>query len=94
LILVVGSANSSNSNRLKELAAHCGVEAYLIEDAEGINEEWLLGKTKIGVTAGASAPEALVSSVIDVLALMGCKFPIVAVGMEENVKFSIPRELR
>ena len=94
LILVVGSANSSNSNRLKELAAHCGVEAYLIDDAEGINEEWLLGKTKIGVTAGASAPEALVSSVIDVLALMGCKIPIEAVGMEENVKFSIPRELR
>ncbi|MBT5798523.1 MAG: 4-hydroxy-3-methylbut-2-enyl diphosphate reductase, partial [Alphaproteobacteria bacterium] len=76
LILVVGSANSSNSNRLKELAAHCGVEAYLIDDAEGINKEWLLGKTKIGVTAGASAPEALVSSVIDVLALMGCKIPV------------------
>ena len=94
LILVVGSANSSNSNRLKELAAHCGVEAYLIDDAEGINKEWLLGKTKIGVTAGASAPEALVSSVIDVLALMGCKIPVEAAGMEENVKFSIPRELR
>lgn len=93
LILVVGSANSSNSNRLKELAAHCGVEAYLIDDAEGINKEWLLGKTKIGVTAGASAPEALVSSVIDVLALMGCKIPVEAAGMEENVKFSIPREL-
>ena len=93
LILVVGSANSSNSNRLKELAAHCGVEAYLIDDAKGINKEWLLGKTKIGVTAGASAPEALVSSVIDVLALMGCKIPVEAAGMEENVKFSIPREL-
>jgi 4-hydroxy-3-methylbut-2-enyl diphosphate reductase len=94
LILVVGSANSSNSNRLRELAEHCGVEAYLIDDAEEVNKEWLLGKTKIGVTAGASAPEALVSSVIDVLALMGCKIPVEAVGMEENVNFSIPRELR
>ena len=93
LILVVGSANSSNSNRLKELAAHCGVEAYLIDDVEGINKEWLLGKTKIGVTAGASAPEALVSSVIGVFALIGCKIPVEAAGMEENVKFSIPREL-
>jgi 4-hydroxy-3-methylbut-2-en-1-yl diphosphate reductase len=94
LVLVVGSNNSSNSNRLRELAEHCGVEAYLIDSAESINKEWLLGKTKIGVTAGASAPETLVEAVVGFLALMGCKIPVEVAGVEENVTFSLPRELR
>ena len=67
LVLVVGSTNSSNSNRLRELAERCGASAYLIDDASMIESQWLSGKQSIGVTAGASAPELLVQEVIDTL---------------------------
>ncbi|MCB1690116.1 MAG: 4-hydroxy-3-methylbut-2-enyl diphosphate reductase, partial [Halioglobus sp.] len=71
LMLVVGSPNSSNSNRLRELAERMGAEAYLLDGAEDINPDWLLGKSRIGVTAGASAPEVLVQEVIDGLCALG-----------------------
>ena len=94
LVLVVGSINSSNSNRLKELAQRCGVESYLIDSAKNISEKWIIGKTRIGITAGASAPESLVKDVIETLKLIGCNAPIEISGAEENIKFSIPKELR
>jgi len=94
LVLVVGSVNSSNSNRLRELAERCGTEAHLIDSAEDIQSEWLRDKTAIGVTAGASAPEILVEQVIQSLRDMGASAPRNAAGIEENVNFSLPRELR
>ena len=94
LVLVVGSINSSNSNRLRELAERCGSEAYLIDSAEDIQADWLDNKSSIGVTAGASAPEILVEQVINSLKDLGASDPINASGIEENVHFSLPRELR
>lgn len=94
LMLVVGSPNSSNSNRLRELAERMGTEAYLLDGAEDINPDWLQGKTRIGVTAGASAPEILVQEVIDGLCALGAKAPEELAGRPENVTFSLPRELR
>lgn len=94
LVLVVGSENSSNSNRLRELAERCGAEAYLIESAQHISPQWLDGKRCVGVTAGASAPEVLVSEVIEYLASQGAKDPRQASGVRENVHFALPRELR
>lgn len=93
LVLVVGSENSSNSNRLRELAERCGAEAYLIESAQHISPQWLEGKRCVGVTAGASAPEVLVSEVIEYLASQGAKDPRQASGVRENVHFALPREL-
>jgi 4-hydroxy-3-methylbut-2-enyl diphosphate reductase len=93
LLLVVGAKNSSNSNRLKEIGDEAGVPAYLIDDADGIDAAWLAGVTAIGVTAGASAPEELVEEVI---ARLG-DFARVTVetlrGVEETMKFKLPREL-
>ena len=94
LVLVVGSPNSSNSNRLRELAQRMGAEAYLLDGAADINPDWLLGKTRIGVTAGASAPEVLVQEVIDGLRELGADAPVEVIGRPENVTFSLPRELR
>ena len=94
LMLVVGSPNSSNSNRLRELAQRMGAEAYLLDGAEDIDPNWLKGKTRIGVTAGASAPEVLVQEVIDGLCALGADVPIEVTGRPENVTFSLPRELR
>lgn len=94
LILVVGSLTSSNSNRLKELAEHCGVEAYLVDNAKDICKDWMLGKEIVGVTAGASAPEELVIEVVDALRLIGGNSPVEVSGVKENIKFSIPKELR
>ena len=94
LMLVVGSPNSSNSNRLRELAQRMGAEAYLLDGAEDIDPAWLRGKTRIGVTAGASAPEVLVQEVIDGLCALGADVPIEVAGRPENVTFSLPRELR
>jgi 4-hydroxy-3-methylbut-2-enyl diphosphate reductase len=94
LMLVVGSPNSSNSNRLRELAERMGAEAYLLDGAEDINPQWLQGKSRIGVTAGASAPEVLVQEVIDGLCALGAQLPIEVAGRPENVTFSLPRELR
>ena len=94
LMLVVGSPNSSNSNRLRELAERMGAEAHLLDGAEDIDSAWLDGKTRIGVTAGASAPEVLVQEVIDGLRALGADAPIEVTGRPENVTFSLPRELR
>ena len=94
LVLVVGSVNSSNSNRLRELAERMGAEAYLIDNASEIQSDWLKGIRSIGVTAGASAPEVLVNEVIDRLVKEGGSAPQELKGREENVSFSMPKELR
>ncbi|MDP1521061.1 4-hydroxy-3-methylbut-2-enyl diphosphate reductase [Porticoccus litoralis] len=94
LVLVVGSPNSSNSNRLRELAQRCGSNAYLIDRAEDINPDWFKGKQKVGVTAGASAPEVLVKDVVNTLKKLGGVEPIEVEGREENISFSMPKELR
>jgi 4-hydroxy-3-methylbut-2-enyl diphosphate reductase len=94
VVLVVGSPNSSNSNRLRELALRAGIDSYLIDSAEDIKPEWLAGKTAIGVTAGASAPEVLVQEVIEALQAMGAAKPVELSGAAESIRFSMPRELR
>jgi len=95
LILVVGSPNSSNSNRLRELAERCGTVAYLIEDESEIQKAWLQGVRSVGVTAGASAPEALVQNVVECLRIWGDATAVQEVpGREENVVFSMPKALR
>ena len=93
-MLVVGSTNSSNSNRLRELAERCGASAYLIDDASMIEPKWLSGKQSIGVTAGASAPELLVREVIDTLREHGGLAVRDLDGREENITFSLPKGLR
>ena len=94
LVLVVGSPNSSNSNRLRELAERCGTEAYLIDIAADIQEAWVKNKRVIGVTAGASAPEVLVKDVVRILQSMGAEVTHEIAGTEESISFLIPRELR
>ena len=94
LVLVVGSPNSSNSNRLRELAERMGAAAYLLDGAADIDPAWLRGKTRIGVTAGASAPEVLVREVLEGLRELGASVPVELEGRPENVTFSLPRELR
>jgi 4-hydroxy-3-methylbut-2-enyl diphosphate reductase len=94
LMLVVGSPNSSNSNRLRELAERMGARAYLLDRADEIDPAWLDGVNTVGVTAGASAPEVLVQEVIDRLRDLGADDVIEASGRPENITFSMPRELR
>jgi len=94
LVLVVGSPNSSNSNRLAELAERDGVEAHLIDGAAEIDPAWLIGRQHIGVTAGASAPEILVRGVIDRLLELGAQGVRDLEGQPENMVFALPRELR
>ena len=94
LVLVVGSVNSSNSNRLRELAEKQGVPAYLVDGAEDVREEWLEGISAVGVTAGASAPEALVQGVIDRLKEAGGNHAEELHGIPETIEFALPRELR
>ena len=94
LVFVVGSQSSSNSNRLREVAEHLGIEAHLIDNAEQIDLAWLEGKTRIGVTAGASAPESLVKAVVDVLSNNKNSQVSVLQGIEENVTFSLPKALQ
>lgn len=94
MVLVVGSRNSSNSNRLRELAEKEGVTAYLIDGPENIEPQWLHEKTTVGVTAGASAPEVLVQQVVGRLRDLGADEVVENRGREENVIFALPRELR
>jgi 4-hydroxy-3-methylbut-2-en-1-yl diphosphate reductase len=94
LVLVVGSPNSSNSNRLRELAERCGTESYLIDGPDDINPDWIKNRTSIGITAGASAPEVLVKQVIDKLKACGAQAPIEMDGTPENISFSLPKALR
>jgi 4-hydroxy-3-methylbut-2-enyl diphosphate reductase len=94
LVLVVGSPNSSNSNRLRELAEKQGASAYLVDGAEHIDKDWLQGKTRIGVTAGASAPEVLVQGVVDRLRELGGGELRELHGEPEDMVFALPKELR
>jgi 4-hydroxy-3-methylbut-2-enyl diphosphate reductase len=94
LVLVVGSVNSSNSNRLRELAERMGAEAHLIDTAADIDPAWLLNRKQIGITAGASAPEILVRQVIERLESLGAQAPVELKGIEETITFSLPKELR
>ena len=93
LVLVVGSPNSSNSNRLREIAKKRGTTAYLIDDANDIKREWLRGVENLGLTAGASAPELLVDQVIEKLKEWGADQVEHLSGREEKVEFSLPKEL-
>ena len=94
VVLVVGSPNSSNSNRLRELAERMGCKAYLLDDASQLDPAWFDETTVIGVTAGASAPDILVSQVLEGLKALGATAPVELNGIPENITFSIPRELR
>jgi 4-hydroxy-3-methylbut-2-enyl diphosphate reductase len=94
VLIVVGSKSSSNSNRLRELAERAGVPGYLVDGAVDLKAEWFDGKSTVGVTAGASAPEVLVQEVVAQLRLWGGQLPSELKGLEENVIFGLPRALR
>ncbi|HIQ36089.1 4-hydroxy-3-methylbut-2-enyl diphosphate reductase [Acinetobacter venetianus] len=94
VVLVVGSPNSSNSNRLRELAERMGKSAYLVDNADQLEKVWFQQDSKIGVTAGASAPEILIKQVIQRLQDWGATPPKELQGTEENITFSLPKELR
>jgi len=93
-LIVVGSPTSSNSNRLRELAAKLGTEAYMVDDASELQEAWFEGKSRVGLTAGASAPEILVAQVIDRLKAMGAVSIRKMDGVEETIKFPLPKGLK
>ena len=93
LIIVVGASNSSNSNRLREIGAEAGVPSYLVADGSEIDPAWFVGKSTIGITAGASAPEVLVDDVIDALGALGPVEVETLSGVEESVEFRLPHEL-
>ncbi|MFZ2162974.1 MAG: 4-hydroxy-3-methylbut-2-enyl diphosphate reductase [Sideroxyarcus sp.] len=93
LVIVVGSPNSSNSNRLREVAKNLNVPAYLIDNASQLKPEWLQGKPRVGITAGASAPEVLVQAVIERLKELGVVTVCEAEGIRENVVFPLPKAL-
>jgi 4-hydroxy-3-methylbut-2-enyl diphosphate reductase len=93
LVIVVGSPNSSNSNRLREVAKNLNVPAYLIDNASELKQEWLQGKQRVGITAGASAPEVLVEAVIARLKELGADSVREADGIRENVVFPLPKAL-
>jgi 4-hydroxy-3-methylbut-2-en-1-yl diphosphate reductase len=93
VILVIGSPNSSNSNRLRELGEHCGINSYLIDSAADINPAWLQGVNAIGITAGASAPEVLVEEVVAYLKTYGTAEVEDLTVIEEDVEFLLPKEL-
>ncbi|HEY0491122.1 MAG TPA: 4-hydroxy-3-methylbut-2-enyl diphosphate reductase [Telluria sp.] len=93
VVVVVGSPNSSNSNRLREVAEKKGTPAYMVDNAAQIDPQWLEGKVRIGVTAGASAPEVLVQAVIDRLKELGARSVRALEGVEEHVTFPLPKGL-
>ncbi|TAK45078.1 MAG: 4-hydroxy-3-methylbut-2-enyl diphosphate reductase [Betaproteobacteria bacterium] len=93
VVLVVGSPNSSNSNRLREVAEHIGVQAYMIDSAADLKPDWLAGKRRVGVTAGASAPEVLVKALIERLTRLGARSVHLMDGTAEDVVFTLPRGL-
>lgn len=94
LLLVVGAKNSSNSNRLRELSEKMGTQAYLIDDADALQEDWLKSASKVGVTAGASAPEILVQGVIKKIKSLSSASVTEVAGREENIQFAVPKELQ
>jgi len=93
VVIVVGSKNSSNSNRLREVAEHAGAAAYMVDVAADLKPEWLAGRRSIGVTAGASAPEVLVQEVIARLGELGAQDVRALDGIRESIVFSLPRAL-
>jgi 4-hydroxy-3-methylbut-2-enyl diphosphate reductase len=93
VVIVVGSPNSSNSNRLREVAQNMGVEAYMADNAADLKPEWIAGKDRVGITAGASAPEVLVNELIERLRQLGAKSVRPLEGAAEHVVFALPREL-
>jgi 4-hydroxy-3-methylbut-2-en-1-yl diphosphate reductase len=93
VVIVVGSPNSSNSNRLREVAEHMGAQAYMVDSAADLRPEWIAGKKRVGVTAGASAPEVLVNELIERLKALGAQSVRPLEGIAENVVFTLPREL-
>jgi 4-hydroxy-3-methylbut-2-enyl diphosphate reductase len=93
VVIVVGSPNSSNSNRLREVAENMGVDAYMVDNASGLRAEWIAGKKRVGVSAGASAPEVLVEELIARLKELGAASVRPLEGITEKVVFSLPREL-
>ena len=94
ILIVVGSPTSSNSNRLRELAAKLGTEAYMVDDATELKPEWFEGKSRVGLTAGASAPEILVKQVIDRIKALGAVSVRKMAGIEETLKFPLPKGLK
>ena len=94
ILIVVGSPTSSNSNRLRELAAKLGTEAYMVDDASELQESWFEGRSRVGLTAGASAPDVLVRQVIDRLRAMGAVSVRKMDGIEETIKFPLPKGLK
>ena len=94
ILIVVGSPTSSNSNRLRELAAKLGTEAYMVDEAGELQETWFEGKTRVGLTAGASAPEILVRQVIDRIRALGAVSIRKMAGIEETIKFPLPKGLK
>jgi 4-hydroxy-3-methylbut-2-enyl diphosphate reductase len=94
VLIVVGSPTSSNSNRLAELARKLGVDSFMVDSAGELRSEWLQGKSRVGLTAGASAPEVLVSQVIDRIKALGAVSVRRMVGVEETVKFPLPKGLK
>ncbi len=94
LVIVVGSPNSSNSNRLREVAQNQGVEAYMVDNASHLKPEWVVGKQHIGISAGASAPEVLVQEVIAKLQELGAAQVTELQGVVENVVFQLPKNLK
>jgi 4-hydroxy-3-methylbut-2-enyl diphosphate reductase len=93
VVVVIGSPSSSNSNRLREVAANIGLPAYLVDNAEELQAEWFVGKTRVGITAGASAPEVLVQGVIARLESLGGTQPVELQGIIENIVFPLPKAL-
>jgi len=93
VVIVVGSPNSSNSNRLREVAANLGVPAYMLDDVAQLNPQWVAGKRVVGVTAGASAPEVLVQAVVEGLRALGASSVREIDGIAEHVTFPLPKEL-
>jgi len=94
IVIVVGSPTSSNSNRLREVAKKLGTESYMVDNAEELQPEWFVGKQRVGLTAGASAPEILVKAVIDRIKALGAVSVRKMDGIEETVKFPLPKGLK
>ena len=93
VVIVVGSPNSSNSNRLREVAANHGVAAYMLDNARELDPAWVAGKARVGITAGASAPEVLVQEVVARLRELGASDVSELDGISEKVTFPLPRNL-
>jgi 4-hydroxy-3-methylbut-2-enyl diphosphate reductase len=94
LVIVVGSPTSSNSNRLRDVAQRHGTESYMVDNADELQPEWFEGKTRVGLTAGASAPDILVQQVIARMRALGAVSVRTLDGVEETIKFPLPKGLK